>query len=446
MDYNKIFDIAKNKNMDIIEIFTSRSEELSISVYNGNIEKYNIADSKGSSLRGKIDGKTGFVFTEDLENEDVDRLLNVLIENASVIEKEYEDAFNNDNLNLSEDTYYNEKLFETEPNKKIDLLIEIEKKLLAYDKRITQADYCMYSETKETLSLFNSSGLKINKVNSFGYIYVSIIANEGTDTKTAGKFQIVKDIETFDIDKFVSELAMDALDRLGAKPVTSGDYNVIIKNKAFADLLSAMLPCINGQNIIDKVSRLSDSLGKKIACDKLNLIDDPTLEEGLFSSAVDGEGVKTFKKDVIKDGVLKTFLHNLTTAKKLNQSASGNGHRSSYQSNVGIAPTNLYIEKGVKSFTEMVEMTGDGVIIDEFMGLHAGLDVPSGTFSLQCTGFVIENGKAGRAINNITTSGNFFDLLNKINTIGNDLEFTIPSSSYVGSPSILFNNIHISGE
>ena len=157
----------------------------------------------------------------------------------------------------------------------------------------------------------------------------------------------------------------------------------------------------------------------------------------------DDEGVATFKKEVILKGTLKTLLYNLKTAYKAGVKSTGNGFKASYASPVSISSTNFYIEKGNKTFDELLKDVNEGVIITEFAGLHSGANSITGDFSLAAKGFYIKDGKKTFPIEQITVAGNYFDLLKNIKEIGNDLKF--PMSS-VGSPSVVLDELSIAGK
>jgi PmbA protein len=101
------------------------------------------------------------------------------------------------------------------------------------------------------------------------------------------------------------------------------------------------------------------------------------------------------------------------------------------------------VEKGVKSFDEMLVDCNSGVLITELAGLHSGLNSISGDFSLSAEGYEVKDGKRGCAVTQITIAGNFFELLKNIEAIGSDLKF---GTSGVGSPSILVKEIAVAGE
>ena len=118
----------------------------------------------------------------------------------------------------------------------------------------------------------------------------------------------------------------------------------------------------------------------------------------------------------------------------------------SYKSPIDIGASNFYVEKGEKSFDEIISGIDNGVYITDLQGLHSGLNPVSGDFSLPANGFKIENGKIGYPVNQIVVSGNFIQLLKDIDEIGSDLVVGGPMSLNFGSPSIKIKKLTVSGE
>jgi len=147
----------------------------------------------------------------------------------------------------------------------------------------------------------------------------------------------------------------------------------------------------------------------------------------------------------VERGVLKSFLHNLKTAKKAGVSSTSNGGRGSAGSPVGVRPSNFFIEPKEDDLNELIAKMGDGLLITDFSGLHAGVNSVSGRFSLLCKGRLIQNGKDVRAVNEITISGDFIELLHRVKAVGNDIRFSMPGGSCIGSPSLLIEDAAISG-
>jgi PmbA protein len=156
--------------------------------------------------------------------------------------------------------------------------------------------------------------------------------------------------------------------------------------------------------------------------------------------------VATRTKTVIENGKLKTFLHNLKTAKKDGVESTGNASRASFKAPVGISPTNFFIQPGELSYEDMIKRMGDGLIIIDVQGLHSGANPVSGDFSLGAYGYLVEKGQIVRPVEQITVAGNFFTLLETVEEIGSDLKFGRPSpGGYVGSPTLLVRHLSVAG-
>ena len=221
---------------------------------------------------------------------------------------------------------------------------------------------------------------------------------------------------------------------------------MILRRDIAAKFLSTFSSTLSAENVQKGLSLFKDKIGKKVAASDFNLIDDPFLKGGFNSTPFDGEGVATRKKEVIKDGKLTTYLHNLKTAKRAGVESTGNAYRSSHKSSVGIAPTNMYIEEGDYSYEDIIKATDKGIIITEVQGLHSGANTISGDFSLGALGFLVENGEITRAVEQITISGNFIDMIKDIDMIGNDFEMGLPGKGHFGSPSLRIESLDIAGE
>jgi len=145
----------------------------------------------------------------------------------------------------------------------------------------------------------------------------------------------------------------------------------------------------------------------------------------------------------VENGVLRSFLHNTKTAKKDGVAPTGNGNKMSYKAALDISPTNLYITPTETSKEDLLKELGTGLLIKDLSGLHSGINPISGDFSVIAGGFVIENGKKVRPIEQITIAGNFYTVLKSIKKAANDLN---QNRSGIASPSLWIEGIKVSGE
>ena len=191
---------------------------------------------------------------------------------------------------------------------------------------------------------------------------------------------------------------------------------------------------------------LSGKLDSKIASEVVTIVDDPLIPWEFGSAPFDSEGVASYKKIVVEDGVFKTFLHNTKTARKDSVAPTGNGFKTNFDSAVSIAGTNFFVKPADKSLEALMAELGNGLMITDFAGLHSGVNPVSGEFSLQAEGFAIKDGKKDRPVEQITVSGSFFDMLNSITAVGSDLKFGTPGpAGNIGSPSLLIRDLDIAG-
>lgn len=174
----------------------------------------------------------------------------------------------------------------------------------------------------------------------------------------------------------------------------------------------------------------------------VSLIDDPLLPDGMASRPFDAEGVPSSAHTVVENGVFQTFLYDLKTAHKDGVATTGNANRASAASSVHVAPSNFYLKPGGKSFDALLEGIGEGIVITEVSGLHAGANPVSGDFSLLSKGYTFRNGKRDKAVEQITVAGNFYELLKSVQELANDLAF--PRGG-IGSPSVDVGELSISG-
>ena len=437
---DKLFEKASLKGIDEFEIYFLSNLNTSIKIYQGKIENFSNNQNQGISFRGMVDGKMGYSYSESLEDEDIDFLINEVIENASCIESLDKQFIYGEKANYTDTITYSSAIENLDTDLVKDFLIKMEEYALSIDERVKKVNFCSFAMGSGEKIIKNSKGLELHSKENICYTYISVIAEENGIVKTGSHFQLGRDFSKFDY-KELSEVAVKrALNKFGTITLTEVPKTCVIENLAFSSLLGAMSNIFSAEAVQKNISKLKGKLNESVASSIVTLVDDPFLKDGLANSSFDDEGVPTSYKEIIQDGVLKTYLYNLKTAYKDGVSSTGNGIKGSYKGTVGISSFNLYIKPSSKSFDKVIENIKEGIFITDFAGLHSGLNTISGDFSLAGEGFYIKDGKIDRPLNQITISGNFFDLLKNIEDIANDIKFSFSS---VGSPSIMVEGLKV---
>ena len=443
---DKIVQKGREKGLNDMEVYYSAGNSLSLKVFQKELDTYNLSESEGLSLRGVYNGKMGYSYTEKVDETSIDQLVRDVLENAIIIDSEDEEFIFEGSKEYKKVDSFNPTLSNVSEEKKIEFVKSLEEEAFKLDKRIASVEVCVYGDGYGETIMFNTKGLTLQEKSNIAYTYIVVVAKEGEDIKTGMAYRTGNDFNKFNAQVIAKEAVDEAIALLGASSVKSGDYNVIIRNSAAADLLEAFTGIFSAEAVQKDLSLLKGKLNEKIASDKFTLIDDPYMEDGLASKSFDGEGVACKYKRVIDKGVLKTYFHNLKTAKKDGVETTGNASKGSYKSSIGISPSNFYVEKGERELNEMVADLDKGILITELQGLHSGLNSISGDFSLAALGYLIESGKISRPLEQITVSGNYFEMLKNIEETGSDLKFGLPGGAYIGSPSLKINKLSIAGE
>lgn len=443
----QLFQQGKKKGFSDMEVYMDSGEEFQVKVFDGEVDSYTISEGRGLSFRGLYNGKIGYSYTEKLDQDSIEILLKEAAENAQIIESEDKEVIFSGSEEYRDLQTYSAELDRVTPEAKIDFTLSLEKKALELDERIKKTNYCLFASITGETRIANTHGLDLKFQDNSAYTYLSVLAQENEDVKTAGKFMGSRDFNEFNAGDLAREAVEEAISLFGAKPLASGNYPVVLRRDVMAQILAAFSSNFNADNVQKGFSLFAGKLGEEVARPEVNIIDDPFHKKGFASSPFDDEGVATRKKKVIEGGVLKTFLHNLKTAAKDGVSSTGNAFKPSFKSPVDIAPSNMYIEPGNTDFENLLGKLDRGILIINVQGLHSGANPVSGDFSLGAYGYLVENGEISRPVNQITIAGNFLELLKDVVEIGSDFEFHMPSGrGHFGSPSILVKNLSVAGE
>ena len=440
---NILFDKALNEGFENCEIYYTDGENISITVYDGEVEKYNLDKSFGLSFRGMIDGKMGYSYTEILDEYAIDMLIKNAKEGAKCIESEDEQFIYEGDKEYSKVDTYSEKLENIDASKLIDIALDLEKQAKEYSDSVVNISTCKISYSSSKIGIYNTKGLNLSNKGNLLMTYVVPIVKVNDEKQDGMGYKIAESIEEINTKEIAKQGVEEALSKIGGTSINSGKYKTIIYNEAMASLLETFSDVFSGEAAQRGLSLLKGKENQIIASEIVTIIDDPLLDKGLASTPFDDEGVATFKKELVSNGTLKTLLHNLKTANKDKVKSTGNGFKASYSSPVSVEPTNLYIKKGDLSLESLMENINEGIVITDFAGLHSGANSITGDFSLAAKGFYVKNGKREYPVEQITVAGNFFDLLKNIKLIGNDLKFPISS---IGSPSVIVEGLSIAGK
>lgn len=443
MTYQDIIKKGLELGLEAVEVYASNSESNTLKLNDGELESYNVKEIFGVSIRGLYQGKMGYVYTETLEDEEVEQVLKALVTNVKMLDVTEPEFMFDGNAVYQDVPAIQSDYKEHSTSEKLDMLKKLEKDTLSVSEKITKVGYCQYSESSSKVEIVNSYGLNLSKSSSYISTFVGAVAtdNDQTFLGISGDVNVnFKDLET---ERMVKEASETALAQIGAGFVKSSKYPVVLKRDVATEILSAFSSVFSGDAAVKKMTALADKKGQKMFGDNITIIDDPFYQDALVKSPFDDEGVPCYTKNVVENGVFNGLLHNLKTAKYFNEKPTGNGFKASTAGSVAVSPTNLFIKEGAKTKDEIIATVDDGIYVCEVNGLHAGLNPISGDFNVQASGFEIKNGKVANPITLFVVSGNFYEMMNNVDEIGNDIEKRFIG---VASPTLKIKSLAVSGK
>jgi PmbA protein len=230
---------------------------------------------------------------------------------------------------------------------------------------------------------------------------------------------------------------------LGARRLPTQRVPIIFAPEVAGSLVGSVFEAASGDAIWRSASFLAGRLGELIAVPTLTIIDDntmllPTGMGGFGTSPFDGEGLPSQRTVVVEKGLLRNYLLNTYTARKLGMNSTHNASRG-LAGAPGIGCGNLFIEPSSLTPEEILAGVPVGLYVTSLMGF--GVNVVTGDYSRGATGLWIENGQLTYAVEEVTIAGNLAEMLKNITAIGSDLEFR----GAIASPTLRIDGMTIAG-
>ena len=439
----KLFVSGQNNGFGDMEIFYSNSKSTTVNVLDHEIKSCVIAEQGGVSFRGLYHSKMGYSYTEKMDEKSIELLIVEAMGNAGIMEMEDQEELFAGAEHYGTLQRYSKAVANVSPQQLIDAALCMENTALAASPLVKRVIQCAVAKSEGETIIANTKGLNCHSKYTNLSAGIYLMASNGKQTATGGEYAFtLQDLSKLSFKEIAETAVTEAVSKLDADSIQTGNYPIVFRYDTATQLIRSFISNLSGEVVEKGFSRLQGKLGEKIAGDNITIIDDPLMEDVPGGATFDAEGYPTQKNELIKEGTLLSFMHNLKTGKKAGTRSTGNAGKGDYSAPVSVGPHNLYLQPGLVSLTEIIDSTDKGIFIVELQGTNAGINAVSGDFSLYAMGFLIENGVLGRPINQITVAGNLYDLLNNIEMIANDLHI----KDTVSSPSIKVKLLTISGK
>ena len=412
---------AVKNSCDAYEIYIEESKSIEL---DSRKEELNFAKEEidcGVGIRVIKDNKVGFAFTSDMNK--IEEAAMQSIENTKLNKVDENYAFAEVEKVPEIKKVYDKKFNDLSLDESIEFLKNTIDTTIDQGCDITGSGF---SASEGRSLIINSNGVSIEDEGTGFGIGLSVTIQKDGQIATAYNSQSSR---FFDLDgeKLAIEVCNLAKSSLDTKPIDTNDYDVVLDYYAATGLLQIFISAFNGENVMRGRSILKDKMGMEIANPNLTIVDNPLLENGMCTSKCDGEGSVSEKTELVKDGVLNSFIYDIYTANKQGVKTTSNGLRGSYLTTPMISPTNVEFK-----FDEMKDLSeiDKGVLTTSVLGAHTANPI-SGDFSVEASNaFKIENGELTDPINKAMISGNIFEIMKKVEGLKSEIkqygQFIIP--------------------
>jgi PmbA protein len=406
------------------ECTIAEGDEFSANIRMRDVESLKEAGSRGAGLRILIGKRAGSAYTSDMSAEGIQQMVRSAIELAAITtEDPHQGMPDADEMGaISGDLkMYNDDVAALETPLKIEMARRAEEAALTADPRISNSEGASFDTHLGRHVFANSRGFVGEYRTSYCSLSAVPVAREGESMERDYWFSMARSFANLEKPEDIGRIAASrALRRLGARKVETQRVPVVFEPRAARSLLEHVFEAVHGVSIYRHESFLAGKLGEKVASDHVTIIDDGTIP-GLFgSSPFDDEGVPSRRTPVIERGILKSYLLNTYTARKLGLKTTGNASRG-LAGNAGIGHGNFFLEKGVKSPAEIIASIPNGFYVTELMGF--GVNIVTGDYSRGAAGLWIKDGELAYAVSEVTIAGKLQQMFLDLTEIGSDLEF-----------------------
>ncbi len=448
MDYqvfkNAVIAEAKALGIAEYELYYQSGSDTSVGVFGHEVNEFSSSEGGGVCFRCIVEGKMGYASTQALNESEAKAVVRRAADNAVCLETE-EAVF----LCEGGKTYQplNVQPYELPTTEElIATALATQEKIYAADPMVIDGCQTQAISESSEIAIYNSKGLDLYHASRASGLVVAAVVSNGTEMSDSYEIKLGK-LDSLDTDYLTKKAVEDAKRKLGGEPPKSGAMPVIFNTDAMCSLLGVFTSIFSSENAQKGLSRLAGQEGQAIAAPCVTLVDDPFHPENPMQMNFDDEGCPTATKNVIENGVLKTLLYNMKTAAVAGVETTGNASKAGYDAPVGIRPFTMYLANGDMSEQALLAKAGNGVYITDLGGLHAGANPISGDFSLQSSGFKIENGQKTDYIKSFTVAGNFYDMLKNIVALADNCHLPrAMGSTAFGSPDVLVDGLSVAGK
>jgi PmbA protein len=429
-----------------LEAFLTHQKTFSVKAYQGEAETVESAEPRGTGVRVFNGGRVGFSYTTDLTDAGLDDVVEQARANAQHSTPDEAAIPAPAWVTAPSDVpgTFDASHRDTSAQDKVAFAIELETTTRAADPRIRTVEEAVDADSESEVAIATTKGIAGSYVQTDAWCYSYAIATEGDDTQVGLEFDVARALSGLDAHRVAESAARRAAQGLGGEKIPSARMPVVFEPYTAGQFLGVVAQALIGEAVQKGRSLFAGKLGEKVGAQGLTLIDDGRIEGALGSTPWDGEGVPTGRTEIISDGVLRSFLYDVSSGHREGRASTGNASRAGFKSPPSASPTNLAFDPTGPTRDDVLRSAGRALLVTDFHGVHSGANAVSGDFSVGATGFLVEDGVIGQPVKEVTIAAPMLDILARITAVADDRRW-LPFGGSFGGATTLVSEMTVGG-
>lgn len=423
---------AKTQGASQAEVAINNTVGFSVSVRMGEIETVEFNRDKGIGISVYFGKRKGSASSSDISPEAIKNAVTAACHIARFSGEDEYSGLADPALMATQypelDLYHP---WSIETEQAIQMALECENQARALDKRITNSEGASVGSYQGLYTYGNSHGFIGSYATSRHSLNCTLVAQDSNGMQRDYSYTTARDpVDLASTTTVAREAMQRTVRRLGAQRLKTCRVPVIFHAELAGGLIRSFLAAISGGSLYRKASFLVDHLGQRVFAPQIHIYERPHLLKGWGSAPFDAEGVVTRDHDLVREGVLQSYLLSSYSARKLGMQTTGNAG----------GAHNILIDTSQHDLPNLLKQMDTGLLVTEVLG--QGVNLVTGDYSRGAAGFWVEKGEIQYPVEEITIAGNLRDMFQQIVAIGNDIDHR--HSILTGS--ILLENMTIAGE
>lgn len=266
--------------------------------------------------------------------------------------------------------------------------------------------------------LSTSTGVDVEDEKTIVSAHLQPVYREGDDVGSSYEFDYGVRLSSIDPYMIGQRAAKKAIEQFGSRKIRSETLPLILLPEVSSTLFMSLLSALSGEGAVKGRTFASNLLGKQVAPENIEIVDDGTIPRAVASSTYNGEGVPRRPIKVIVAGMALTFLHNSYSAGIMNVESTGHAIRNGYKGYIDAGPSNVRVKPGDSTLNEIIRETKRGVLV---VSASFSPNIVSGELSTTIDeGFLIENGEKSFPVKNLMVGGHVLEILRSIDLVSRE--------------------------